>query len=78
MSSNSRKEFIKTNNKIEIEIQVSTILKLKYYARNVMSRKFKYRYIEKLPNIAILQIPNEYRKIFREFKSKDMLELSPD
>ena len=41
MSKNSRKEFIKTNNKIEIEIQVSTILKLKYYVRNVMSRILK-------------------------------------
>lgn len=38
MSKNSRKEFIKTNNKIEIEIQVSTTSNLKYYARNAMSR----------------------------------------
>ena len=33
-------------------------------------------FIEKLPNIEILQILNEYRKIFQGSNSADLLEIS--
>jgi hypothetical protein len=39
---------------------MSAMLKFKYYGHHVMSRKFKYRYIEIIPTSAILQIPNGY------------------
>jgi hypothetical protein len=47
---------MKLNLRCEIELQMSTMLKFKYYGHHVMSRKFEYRYIERNTNIAILQI----------------------
>ena len=35
-----------------------------------------YMSIERNPNIALLQIQNVYRKVFRRFKTCDMLEVS--
>jgi hypothetical protein len=41
ISRNSRKEFIRTDNEREIELQMDTMLEFKYYGDHVMSRKFK-------------------------------------
>ena len=43
----------------------------------MITRRCQYRYIEKLPTIAILQIPSEYRKIFKGSKSTELREKSP-
>ena len=40
-SRNSRSEFIRSKNECGIELQMSTMLKFKYYGRRLMSRKFK-------------------------------------
>jgi len=55
MSRSGRLKFIRTSNEGEIALQMSTMLKSKYYGYPVMSRKFKYRYIE-ITISAILQI----------------------
>ncbi len=41
-----RKLIMNMNLRCEIQLQMSTMLKFKYYGHHVMSRKFKYRYIE--------------------------------
>ncbi len=42
------------NDECEIELQMRTMLKFKYYGYHVMSRKFKYRYIENIQGLGIL------------------------
>jgi hypothetical protein len=54
---------MRTNFECEIELQMSTILKFKYYGHHVMSRKFKYRYIEIICILPKLQISFEYHKL---------------
>jgi hypothetical protein len=51
-----RKLIMKMSLRCEIELQMSTMLKFKYYGHHLMSRKFKYRYIERCPNIKLNEI----------------------
>jgi hypothetical protein len=45
-----RKLIMNMNLGCEIQLQMSTMLKFKYYGHHVMSRKFNYRYIEIIGN----------------------------
>jgi len=72
MSGNSRKEFIRTDNAGEIELQMSTLLKSKYYGHHSMSRKFKYRWeYQNFGNFTDMRI---YHNIFITIKAFDKLE----
>lgn len=50
MSKNADKNLLELTNEAEIELQISTMLKFKYYGDHVMSRKFKYRYVGEIGN----------------------------
>ena len=56
MSRIIRIETMRTNNEFEIQLRSSLTFNFKYYRHHAMSTKFKYRYIERKPNIAIFQI----------------------
>ena len=50
------------------------VLKLMMLSKNEISAD--YMYIENTCNLASLQIPNGYHKVFQGFKSTDLLEIS--
>ena len=56
MSMNADKNLLELTNEAEIELQMSTMLKYKYYGHRVLSIKYEYRYIENIKAFAILQV----------------------
>ena len=55
---------MRTKLKCDIELQMSTMLKFKYYGHHVMSRKFKYRYIGDINGFGTAEKPLLYSSYF--------------
>ncbi len=54
---------------------MSTMLKFKYYGHHVMSRKFKYRYIESMFILPKMNVSFEYHSVFGIVKTGGMLQI---
>jgi hypothetical protein len=57
------------NLRCEIELQMRTMLKFKYYGHHSMSRKFKYRYIERSLDISFAKFISDIKLIHGTYRN---------